>query len=129
MSIHVLITFSYRANGYLKDSDKYIVFVSHSQDCCDLAISELKAPINKGSNNVTESDLVKTGKEMQWMLNSLIRSGIHDPVVCAIILKGYTMNTYKMDLDYSHIYRMIELSSINICNNLQGAISLPAISS
>jgi len=103
--------FFYRANGYLKDSDKfkpdYIVFVSHSQDRYDLAISEIKAPINKNCNNVTESDLVKTGKEMQWMLNSLIRRGVQDPVVCGIMLKGYTMSTYKMVLKYARVYRMI----------------------
>lgn len=124
--------FFYRANGYLKDSDKfkpdYIVFVSHSQDRYDLDISKIKAPINKYSNNVTESDLVKTGKELQWMINSLIRRGVHDPVVCGIMLKGYTMNTYKMDLNYSHIFQMIELSSVNIRNNLQGVVSLPVIS-
>jgi len=82
----VLILFFYRENGYLKDSDKYkpayVVFVSHSQDRYDLAISEIKAPVNKGSNNVIDSDLVKTGKELHWMINSLIRRGVHDPVVC-----------------------------------------------
>ncbi|EPB91469.1 hypothetical protein HMPREF1544_01600 [Mucor circinelloides 1006PhL] len=39
------------ANGHLQGSDKckpdYIVFISHSQDRYDLAISELKAPTNK----------------------------------------------------------------------------------
>ncbi|CAO0797737.1 unnamed protein product [Mucor circinelloides] len=65
---------------------------------------------------------------MQWMTNSLIRRGVNDPVVCAVMLKGYTMHTYRMDLAYyPHIYRMIELSPITICNNLQGAVSLPAI--
>jgi hypothetical protein len=110
--------FFYRANGYLKNSDRYkpdyIVFVSHSQNRYDLAISELKAPINKGSSNVTESDLVKTGKELQLMLNSLVKDSVKDPVVCGIVLKGYTMHIYKMNLAYSHLYRMIELSSINI---------------
>jgi hypothetical protein len=76
---------------------------------------------------VTESDFVKTGNELQLMTNSPIKDGAKDPVVCGIVLKGYTMHTYKMDLAYSHLYRMIELSSINISNNLQGAVSLPAI--
>ncbi|OAD07292.1 hypothetical protein MUCCIDRAFT_107896 [Mucor lusitanicus CBS 277.49] len=55
----------------------------------------------QGNDNGAESDQVKTGKEMQWMTNALVRRGVNDSVVCAVMLKGYTI--------------------------LQGAVALPAI--
>ncbi|KAF7727399.1 hypothetical protein EC973_007563 [Apophysomyces ossiformis] len=50
----------------------FIVFTTHSRDRYDLAVSEVKPPSNATGNNVAESDLVKIGKEMAWMLNALI---------------------------------------------------------
>ncbi|KAL0136141.1 hypothetical protein V8B55DRAFT_1553453 [Mucor lusitanicus] len=69
----------------------------------------------QGNDNGAESDQVKTGKEMQWMTNALVRRGVNDSVVCAVMLKGYTMYTYKRDIAYPHMYIMIELSSAIAC--------------
>jgi hypothetical protein len=75
----------------------------------------------------SESDLVKTDKELVWMLNVLIRNGVQNPVVCAIQLKGCNMKTFKMGLKYHRTYHMIKMSSINLFNNLQGIVALPSV--
>ncbi|KAI8088526.1 hypothetical protein BDF21DRAFT_334383, partial [Thamnidium elegans] len=51
---------------------------------------EVKLPLN--SNNSGESDLVKIGKEMAWILSTLIKKkGIEEPIVCGVLLKGLIM--------------------------------------
>ncbi|KAG2219619.1 hypothetical protein INT45_011344 [Circinella minor] len=102
-------------NNYKPD---FVVFVSHRNDRYDIAVSEVKPPSNANSNNVVESDLVKIGKEMKWMINNLIKRGIENPVVCGILLQGFVLTTYKMDLLYPKIYRMIELKSITLPKSL-----------
>ncbi|KAF7721466.1 hypothetical protein EC973_004645 [Apophysomyces ossiformis] len=97
------------------------------RDRYDLAVSEVKPPSNAIGNNVTESDLVKIGKEMAWMLNALINKGVENPVVAGILLESYKMKSFKMDLKYPKVYRMIELSSVNLFDNLQGVSSFPSI--
>lgn len=116
-----------RANGSLMGSDKYkpdfVIFVNHSQDRYDVGVSEIKSPHRKGVNTIVESDQVKIGKEMASMINYLVMEGVNHPVVGVILLEGYKMKTYKMDLQYPKIYRMIELSSMNLCDNLQGCVT------
>jgi hypothetical protein len=100
--------------------------VTHSSDRYDLAVSEVKSPENRNGNPV-ESDLVKIGKEMAWMVNTLVNKGVPDPVVGGILLDGYKMKIFKMDIKYPKTYRMIELSSVMLFDNLQGISTLPAI--
>jgi hypothetical protein len=104
-----------------------VVFVQHSKDRYDIGVSEIKSPFNPNCINNGESDLVKIGKEMAWMLNALIREGVEQPVVCGILLRGLNMTTFKMDLSYPQTYRLIELSSINLFESLQGISVLPTI--
>lgn len=112
-------------------SDQYkpdfVVFLQHSKDKYDIGVSKIKPPSNSSSNNNGESDKVKLGKEMAWMLNTLIREGVEKPVVCGILIKGMTMTTYKMDLSHHQTYRMIEMSSIQLFEKLQGISVLPSI--
>ncbi|KAI7847469.1 hypothetical protein BDC45DRAFT_562282 [Circinella umbellata] len=105
----------------------FVVFMQHRQDRYGLAVSEIKSPCNANSNNVIESDRVKMGREMKWMLNDLLKKGVHDPVVGGILLEGYKMKTYKMDLRYPQVYRMIQLSSVTLFDHLQGASMFPSI--
>lgn len=93
----------------------------------DIAVSEVKTPSKANGSNTGESDLVKIGKEMVWMLNALIREGVEEPVVCGVLLKGLNMKTFKMNLQYPQVYRLIELSSIKIFESLQGVSLLPSI--
>ncbi|CAO3610145.1 unnamed protein product [Mucor hiemalis] len=118
------------ANGYLNESSIYkpdfLLFVNHSKERYNLLISEVKPPSN-ANGNATESDMVKLGKQMAWMLNMLIRQGVSHPVVGGILLEGFKMTTYKMDLQYPRTYRMIELASHNLFDNLQDISTLPSI--
>ncbi|KAI8890581.1 hypothetical protein K501DRAFT_168684 [Backusella circina FSU 941] len=119
------------ANGFLRKSSQYkpdfVVFVQHSKDRYDIGVSEIKSPSNSNCNNNGVSDTVKIGKEMAWMLNTLIREGVEQPVVCGILLRGLIMTTFKMNLLYPQTYRLIELSSINLFESLQGISVLPTI--
>ncbi|CEP12192.1 hypothetical protein [Parasitella parasitica] len=89
-------------------------------------VEQVKPPSNANGNAV-ESDIVKIGKQMAWMLNMLIRQGVSHPVVGGILLEGFKMTTYKMDLQYPRTYRMIELASHSLFDNLQDISSLPSI--
>lgn len=116
---------------FLRGSSQYkpdfVVFLQHSKDRYDIGVPEIKPPSNSSSNNNGESDKVKIGKEMAWMLNLLVREGVEEPVVSGILVKGLTMMTYKLDLSHHQIYRLIKLSSITLFENLQGISVLPAI--
>ncbi|KAG1439618.1 hypothetical protein G6F56_012234 [Rhizopus delemar] len=92
----------------------------------DLLISEVKPPSN-ANGNALESDIVKIRKQMAWMLNMLIRQGVSHPVVGGILLEGFKMTAYKMDLQYPRTYRMIELASHSLFDNLQDISALPSI--
>ncbi|KAG2219614.1 hypothetical protein INT45_011339 [Circinella minor] len=95
-------------NNYKPD---FVVFVSHRNDRYDIAVSEVKPPSNSNSNNVVESNLVKMGKEMKWVINNLIKRGIENPVVCGILLQGFALTTYKMNLVYPKVYRIHDRGS------------------
>ncbi|KAI8967535.1 hypothetical protein BDF20DRAFT_840088 [Mycotypha africana] len=76
----------------------------------ELFVVEEKKPGNF-SNGHLETDLIKFEKEMQLALDKLIEKKVKDPEVVALIVEGYKVTTFKMDLRYNGQYRMIELSS------------------
>ena len=100
--------------------------MNHSQEIYDFLISEVKLPSNTNGNAV-ESDTIKVGKQMALMLNKLIRQDVSYPVVGGILLEGLKMITFKMDLKYPKSYRMIELASHNLFDNIQDISTLPHI--
>jgi hypothetical protein len=110
----------YRGNGHLDFSAS----IAHEEERYDLCVSEIKSPSN---GNQVESDLVGLGKKMKMMVNTLIRKGVSNPVVGAIVLEGNKMTTFRMDLKYPKLYRMIELAAIHLPNNLQDVGSLPSV--
>lgn len=74
-----------------------------------------------------KSDTVKIGQEMKWMLNRLIREGVEKPVVCGILIIGFSMITYKMELVEEGIYQMVQLGKTTLYCDLKGLILIPNI--
>ncbi|KAI8364370.1 uncharacterized protein BYT42DRAFT_213372 [Radiomyces spectabilis] len=72
------------------------------------------------------TDLVKLGNELKFMLGSMVRNDPSENVyVVGILLQGFRCTTYKLDLIYNGVYRLIELSSANLMIN--GLDFFPAI--
>ncbi|EPB88138.1 hypothetical protein HMPREF1544_05082 [Mucor circinelloides 1006PhL] len=93
----------------------------------ELFVVEVKKPGNF-SNGHLEVDIVKLGKEMQLALNKLIEKKVKDPEVVALLVEGYKVTTFKMDLQYNGQYRMIELNSFFIVrNNIDDIMLVPSI--
>lgn len=118
----------FRANGQIggkrksEDDDphefkpNYVLFVTQRSYRLDLTCAEAKSPSNRAV--FPKSDLLKTGQEMRWMFNKLVREGIQNPVVGGILISGYDMHTFKMDMVDDSIYRLTELSKTLIFRNL-----------
>lgn len=64
---------------------------------------------------------------MKWMLNKLVREGVEMLVVGGVLITGFTMYTFKMELIDASIYRMVQLSKTLLFRNLQGLVLLPTI--
>jgi hypothetical protein len=109
----------YRGNGHLDFSAS----IAHEEEGYDICVSEMTLSSN---DNHVESDLVGLGKKMSMMVNTLIRKGVSNPVVGAIVLEGNKITTFKVDLKYPKLYRLIELTAIHLPNNLQDVGSLPS---
>ncbi|KAI7854485.1 hypothetical protein BDC45DRAFT_535497 [Circinella umbellata] len=91
----------------------FVVFVSHQND------------YNTAPSEVNLQQMQIMGKEMKWKIDDLIKLGIENPVVCGILVQGFAMTTYKMNLLYPKIYRIIELKSITLPKSLHEVTSLP----
>lgn len=74
-----------------------------------------------------ESDLIKTDKQMKIMLNELLEIGVSDPVVCGICVMENTLHTFKMSLPAPRIYRMVQLSTIQLSQSCDDLVLLPNI--
>lgn len=81
-------------------------------------------PLNR-KNTKPPSDLVKLGQRMKLMLNTIIKSNIEAPVVCGMLVEGYKCSTYKMDIPFPGVYRMINLQNFDICHDHSSFSSLP----
>jgi hypothetical protein len=124
----LLIVLSFRANGQLKskDANKYKPDFLISFKCvntlCGLVVGEFKAPNHQSA---LESDLVKTGKQMRCLYNSLVKQGVQNPLVCGILVEGFTMSTFVMDLASPGIYRLINLSHLELFKTIDQLTCLP----
>lgn len=126
-----------RANGQLggkrkNDQDEechfkpdYAIFVKQRSLRLDLSCAEAKSPVNTAV--FPKSDLIKIAQEMKWMLNKLVREGVETPVVGGVLITGFTMYTFKMELIDASIYRMVQLSKTLLFRNFQGLVLLPTI--
>ncbi|KAI9005453.1 hypothetical protein CLU79DRAFT_781547 [Phycomyces nitens] len=103
----------------------YAVFVKQRSLRLDLLCAEAKSPVNTAV--FPKSDLVKIAQEMKWMLNKLVREGVEAPVVGGVLVNGFTIYTFKMELIDSGIYRMVQLSKILLFKNFQELVLLPTI--
>lgn len=127
-----------RANGSLggkrkHDEDKnrfkpdYVVFLSQRSSRLDLACAEVKPPAN--TSTYPKSDLVKLGQEMKLMLNKMLKEGVEVPVVGGVLVSGFIMRTYKLELVTAKCYIMTELSDTALFRSLQEVGSIPTIAS
>lgn len=69
----------------------------------ELFVIEVKKPGNF-SNGHLELDLVNLSKEMQLALDKLIEKKVKNPEVVALLVEGYKVTAFKMDLRYNGQY-------------------------
>ncbi|KAG2216543.1 hypothetical protein INT45_006327, partial [Circinella minor] len=118
------------ANGTLIAAKQYkpdyVVFVkgANGNSKYEVVSGEFKAP---DLNAQLESDDVKLAKQMRMMYNSLVERHVMDPIVSGVLVQGYEMSTYKMDMAGPNMYRLIKLGSCNIFKSLQEFHSIPII--
>ncbi|KAI7885887.1 hypothetical protein K492DRAFT_141207 [Lichtheimia hyalospora FSU 10163] len=101
------------ANGQLgvkrkRDASKlkpdFIVFGTPTSRKFNVGVAEVKPPGCANLSNDGESDLVKLGREMQYMLNQLINDCVQNPVVGGTLLQGCNINLQTQLKLSSHIY-------------------------
>ncbi|KAI7859996.1 hypothetical protein BDC45DRAFT_564017 [Circinella umbellata] len=56
---------------------------------------------------------------MKAMLDSMVNRYVPDPVVFGVLVEGYTMRAYKMDLEYDGVY-----TDLLICVLVEGSLQL-----
>ncbi|ORY99348.1 hypothetical protein BCR43DRAFT_226812 [Syncephalastrum racemosum] len=103
----------------------FVVYVQPSNAHHDIMVGEVKPP--NASISQAESDLVKIGKELRLMLNRLILLGTPDPVVCGILVEGFNMTTFTMDLPAPQLYRMQMLAQTPIFRRRTDFVCIPAL--
>ncbi|KAG0173133.1 hypothetical protein DFQ30_008805 [Apophysomyces sp. BC1015] len=90
-----------------------------------IVVGEFKSPLY--NSNQTESDQVKLGKEMRSMINDLVVKGTPDPAVCGVLVQGFDMSTFVMDLPSPKLYRLVKLSNLTMFKTLDQICNLPLI--
>ncbi|KAF7724813.1 hypothetical protein EC973_000697 [Apophysomyces ossiformis] len=86
----------------------------------DLFCVEVKKP--GGRNGGPYTDLVKLGKEMKLMLDALIKSEVPNPKVCGLLVNGSSCKTYRMDLEYEAIYRLVQLDEFELVTSINSML-------
>lgn len=56
---------------------------------------------------------------MKPMYNELVEKRIPKPTVCGLLCQGENLKTYVMDMPSPHTYRMVKLSSVTLCKNVE----------
>ncbi|CAO3600522.1 unnamed protein product [Absidia cylindrospora] len=117
------------ANSALESSDDmkpdWLVYIRPWNRKIDLTTCEVKPPLKNGS--VDYSDFVKLGLELREMLDTML--GIIEDehaAVFGILVKGYSMSTFKMDKKYG-IYRMIELNNCKLVSKQSELVLFPVV--
>ncbi|KAI8140898.1 hypothetical protein BJV82DRAFT_194512 [Fennellomyces sp. T-0311] len=104
----------------------YIVFIAQKAARFDITCAEAKSPSNSRAT-FPRSDFTKLGLELKWMINTLVRNGIQDPVVGGVLIRGFELSTYKMELSHPGVYRFVELSKTTIFKSIQQMSLVPSI--
>jgi Na+/glutamate symporter len=66
-----------------------------------------------------KSGEILIGYELQKMIDTLVDANIPSPVVCGVWVDGKTCSTYKMDLKYNGLYRLIELDAFQLPTTME----------
>ncbi|KAL9544867.1 hypothetical protein PS6_008542 [Mucor atramentarius] len=72
-----------------------------------------KAKQNRG----IVSDYVKLGRELKLMFEKLIYSGVDNPEVYGLLVKGGVLEVYMMDIKVDGIYRFVKVDTVNLVTN------------
>ena len=67
------------------------------------------------------------GQEMRWMINRLVAEDVHWPVVGGILISGFDMAIYKMQVTNPSTYLMVELSQVSLFKNMSELSMVPVI--
>ncbi|KAI9262206.1 hypothetical protein BDA99DRAFT_438660, partial [Phascolomyces articulosus] len=103
-------------------ADATISILVNEEDIRTLVV-EVKSP-----TKTNEQDFLKLAIEMKIMLDSMIERYICDPVVCDVLVQGFTVRIFKMDLEYDRVYRFIHIHTCYLprskddMNVLQGTL-------
>jgi hypothetical protein len=65
------------------------------------------------------TDQRKIGYELQKMIDALVDACIPSPIVCGVSVDVKTCSTYKMDLKYNGLYRLIELDTFQLPTTME----------
>ncbi|KAI9302392.1 hypothetical protein BJ944DRAFT_257157 [Cunninghamella echinulata] len=116
------------ANSELNSKDSVIYkpdfIVSCFTNRYKILVGEIKAP---NSSSTIESDLIKLGKQMKILYNQLVDKHIPDPIACGILIKGFNLSTYMLDLKSPNLYRLINISHITLFQSIDEIYKLPMI--
>ncbi|KAF7722497.1 hypothetical protein EC973_003089 [Apophysomyces ossiformis] len=85
----------------------------------DLRFDLLTVEIRQPGTGQGQGDLQKIAQEMKMMIDSLVENGIESPIVCSIWVNGFECHTYKMDLKYDGVYRLIELDNFTLVSSIE----------
>lgn len=100
----------------------YAIFVKQRSLRLDLSCAKAKSPVNTAM--FLESDLVEIAQEMKWMRRKLVKEGVERPVVGGVLITGFTMYTFKMELiDASIIYKMVQLNQTLLFQSTRSGVA------
>ncbi|KAI8342661.1 hypothetical protein BC941DRAFT_448851 [Chlamydoabsidia padenii] len=91
----------------------------------DITTYEVKPPSKQGNSD--QSDFVKLGLEMRRMVNKMLDViKVEDAMVFGILVEGYHVTTYAMDLK-AEVYRMMQLGKCNLMSQQCDLKSFPVL--
>ncbi|KAI8081810.1 uncharacterized protein B0P05DRAFT_447289, partial [Gilbertella persicaria] len=107
------------ANKSLESSSTYqpdwCASVKFWKNKYNIIATEAKSKANQNRGII--SDYVKLGRELKLMLEKLIYSGVNEPEVYGLLLKGGVLEIYMMDIKVDGIYRFVEIDTVNLVTN------------
>ena len=53
------------------------------------------------------------------MFNKLVEKEIQDPYVYGILVQGYDLTTYRMDVSGRYVYRFVHLETCSVCQSIE----------
>ncbi|CAO3639221.1 unnamed protein product [Cunninghamella echinulata] len=95
------------ATKYLPD---FTLFINICGLVFDLMVVEVKKP--NDCRNIM--DMPKIGAEMKNLLNELVNYKVESPVVVGLWVSGFFCKSYKMDLSYNGVYRLVQLDEFEL---------------